>query len=218
MDDPNKLASAGGTAKARSYDGGDDVNRRQYSSAKSTGTQVGSAIERLCIETVSFLEQLRPNGPWVLTAILPDGGAATITVTTHTAAEVDAFLCEHNGKRNLYYSTNPTKTAMTKKAAKTRYLGQLNGPFEPKPTAIVDSGNGIQCLWRLAQRIELSADGANIIEDVEARSAALMFRLGAKPGTQNIDRILRLPGTTNLPTKAKRERGRVPCPTKLISF
>ena len=215
MDDPNKLASAGGTAKARSYDGGDDVNRRQYSSAKSTGTQVGSAIERLCIETVSFLEQLRPNGPWVLTAILPDGGAATITVPTHTAAEVDAFLCEHNGKRNLYYSTNPTKTAMTKKAAKTdiaaveylladldpadgetpeaakaRYLGQLNGPFEPKPTAIVDSGNGIQCLWRLAQRIELSADGANIIEDVEARSAALMFRLGAKPGTQNIDRIL----------------------------
>jgi len=243
MDDPNKLASAGGTAKARSYDGGDDVNRRQYSSAKSTGTQVGSAIERLCIETVSFLEQLRPNGPWVLTAILPDGGAATITVTTHTAAEVDAFLCEHNGKRNLYYSTNPTKTAMTKKAAKTdiaaveylladldpadgetpeaakaRYLGQLNGPFEPKPTAIVDSGNGIQCLWRLAQRIELSADGANIIEDVEARSAALMFRLGAKPGTQNIDRILRLPGTTNLPTKAKRERGRVECPTKLVSF
>src|SRR5262249_24795257 len=50
------------------------------------------------------------------------------------------------------------------------------------------------------------------------RSAALMVRLGAKPGTQNIDRILRLPGTTNLPNKKKREACRVSCPTKLISF
>ena len=45
-----------------------------------------------------------------------------------------------------------------------------------------------------------------------------MKRLGSVAGTQNIDRILRLPGTTNLPNKTKRERGRVPCQTKLIHF
>ena len=241
--DEAKKTSAGETAEANgAYDDG-DVNRRQHNSAKGNGAQADSAAERLFSESNRFLEQLRPSGPWVLTAILPDGGASTITVTTHTAAEVDAFLHEHNGKWNLYYSTNPTKTAITKKAskadiaaveylladldpadgetpeaAKARYLGQLNGPFEPKPTAIVDSGNGIQCLWRLAERIELPSDAGAIIANAEARSAALMVRLGAKPGTQNIDRILRLPGTTNLPTKAKRERGRVECPTKLISF
>jgi hypothetical protein len=242
MGSSNEKAPAGIAAEANK-DGDGGLNHQSNISAFCSGVQAGSASERLFSESINFLEQLRPSGPWVLTAISPDGGASTITVTTHTAAEVDTFLCEHSGKRNLYYSTNPTKTAMTKKAAKTdiaaieylladldpadgetpeaakaRYLGQLNGPFEPKPTAILDSGNGIQCLWRLAERIELPSDARAIIANAEARSAALMVRLGAKPGTQNIDRILRLPGTTNLPTKAKRERGRVECPTKLISF
>jgi len=40
-------------------------------------------------EPVDFLEQLRPGGPWVLTAITPDG--PTKTITARTAAEVDAL-------------------------------------------------------------------------------------------------------------------------------
>jgi hypothetical protein len=85
----------------------------------------------------------------------------------------------------------------------------------------VDSGNGIQCLWKLTNPIVLPEEEAvrkAIIEDVETRSAALMVRLGAKPGTQNIDRILRLPGTTNLPNAKKRKEGRVECPTKMLAF
>src|SRR5262249_18677687 len=98
--------------------------------------------------------------------------------------------------------------------------------------AIVDSGNGIQCLWKLANRIVLgepskTTDGGKLafspedqakIKDIEDRTAAIMVRLGAKPGTQNIDRILRLPGTTNLPNAKKLKAGRVPCPTKLVEF
>ena len=111
-------------------------------------------------EAINFLHQLRPNGPWVLTAITPDG--PTITNTVHTAAEIESFLKWHNGKRNIYYSVNPTKNNIFKKAAKTdiaavefgladldpnkdetsedakqRYLDELE-TFEPKPTGTVD--------------------------------------------------------------------------------
>jgi hypothetical protein len=104
--------------------------------------------------------------------------------------------------------------------AKARYLNQLNGTFEPKPSAIIDSGNGIQCLWKLDTPILLGDPKVrdSVIADVEARSKALMERLGSKAGTQNIDRILRLPGTTNLPNAAKLKKGRVPCQTRTLSF
>src|SRR5262249_34255637 len=65
---------------------------------------------------------------------------------------------------------------------------------------------------------KFSAEDQAKIDDVEARSAAMMLQLGAKPGTQNIDRILRLPDTINLPNKKKRDQGRTKCPTKLLWF
>ena len=208
-------------------------------------------------ESVTFLEKLRPGGPWVLTAIVPDG--APITTTAHTASQVEAFVHEYNGKRNLYYSVNPTRTAMNKKAAKTdiaaiefipidldprddetpeqakaRYLKAIEQFAEEtgiKPTAMIDSGNGLNGLARLKPRIELgepirnkngklelSPEDQAKIDDAEARSATMMRRLGAKAGTQNIDRILRLPDTINLPNKKKREEGRVACQTKLLWF
>jgi hypothetical protein len=167
-------------------------------------------------------------------------------IKTSTACAVDqaiSFVDNYNGKRNLYYTVNPTIGDMDKKPkktdirlveyllgdldprddesaedAKTRYLNQLNGSFEPKPTVIVDSGNGLQGLWKLAQPIPLNENRDSIVADVEARSEALMLRLGSKAGTQNIDRILRLPGTTNLPNAVKLKKGRVACPAKLIQF
>ena len=57
--------------------------------------------------SVEFLQQLRPEGPWVLTAIIPDG--STTTITARNADEVDDFVRKHDGKRNLYYSVNPTR-------------------------------------------------------------------------------------------------------------
>ena len=57
-----------------------------------------------------------------------------------------------------------------------------------------------------------------VIADIEGRAAQLMKDLGSAAGTQNIDRILRLPGTTNLPTKKKLREGRVQCRAKLIEF
>jgi hypothetical protein len=254
MDQDEKASGAWRAPEAKDNDD-DDLNESSPNNTKNAnGTQPQSFAERLT-EAVSFLEQLRPNGPWVLTAITPDG--PTITITAHSAAAVESFIREHDGKRNIYYSVNPTKGPVSKKAskadiaaveyllgdldpkpnetaeqAKTRYLTQLES-FEPKATALVDSGNGIQGLWRQGQAIDLSCyptavdskgkpilgpQAEKIVADVEARSAALMVRLGAEAGTQNIDRILRLPGTINLPNKAKLKAGRVECPTRLIAF
>jgi hypothetical protein len=182
-------------------------------------------------DPVDFLKQLRPAGPWVLTAIVPDG--PTTTITALDAKAVDAFVAKYNGKRNIYYSVNPTKRPMTKKAkkedikwaeyvpadldpdddetpaaAKARYLAAIKR-CKPKPTAIVDSGNGLNVLCKLK---EPSRDLAT----VEAASLALTLALGGPPGTQNIDRILRLPGTINLPNAKKRRVGRVKGPSKLL--
>jgi hypothetical protein len=208
---------------------------------------------------VEFLEKLRPGGPWLLVAIEPDG-ATTTGKTCFTAAEVDEFVAGNDGVRNVYYSVNPTRQPMNKKAAKTdvarieyiladldakddetteeakaRYLNQLNGAFAPRPTAVVDSGNGIQCLWRLQEPVDLAEpitvtdeegkpeerfnlEDERKVAAVERCAATMMVHLGSKAGTQNIDRILRLPGTTNLPTAKKRKAGRVACPTRLVAF
>jgi hypothetical protein len=189
-------------------------------------------------EAANFLQSIRPGEPWVLVAITPDG--PTETITAHSPAEVDAFVSANNGKRNIYYSVNPTKTAMTKKPAKTdiaaveylhtdldprdgettdaakaRYQKRI-AACEQTPAAIVDSGNGIQALWKLSTRIALN--DPERIADIEARTKELTLRLGGTAGTQNVDRILRLPGTINLPNEKKRKAGRVACPARLIEF
>jgi hypothetical protein len=195
-------------------------------------------------EAIRFLEQLRPGGPWVLTAIVPDG--PTLTVTATTADDVIKFVQTYDGKQNCYFSVNPTRTVMRKKAAKAdiavieyvfadldpttqetpeqgkaRYNKALDA-LEPPASALIDSGNGIQGLWKLIRPIVLPKTDApewkQIVDDVEGHTAGLITKLGGTLGTQNIDRILRLPGTTNVPNKKKRDAGREQCPTKLIRF
>ncbi|GAB9214368.1 hypothetical protein BDS110ZK18_42860 [Bradyrhizobium diazoefficiens] len=121
----------------------------------------------------------------------------------------------------------------TPEAAKARFLAALKS-FEPAPMFVVDSGNGVQVLWHLDQPIPLpdpvmvtdpdgktkpalSPEAQAIVADAEARSKAAMEKLGSVAGTQNIDRILRLPGTKNLPTMAKIKKGRKACQSSLLA-
>src|SRR5215212_1649380 len=176
---------------------------------------VDEALDSSANSAIEFLEKLQPDGPWVLTAIIPDGPTETITATT--AEDVSAFVCKNNGTKNIYYSVNPTRTAMTSKAAKAdiaaiefvlvdldpnedespedakaRYLATLETQ-QPTCTAIVDSGNGIQGLYRLAEPIKLEqpiiVNGKKVfpavVSDVEARGKALMETMGSVAGTQN---------------------------------
>lgn len=182
-----------------------------------------------------FLLRLRPGGPWPITAIRPDGNVTTITANTVRA--IETFVDAHNGQWNLYYTLNPIRGPVSKKPlkadiscaeyvhadldpsdgeesdqAKARYRRALD-KFTPPPSAIIDSGNGLQVLWRLAEPIPPER-----FPQVEAVSKAVMLSLGSVAGTQNVDRLLRLPGTLNLPTKAKLAKGRAKCASALIEM
>jgi hypothetical protein len=207
-------------------------------------TDVGAAI--------AFLKALRPKGPWVLTAIVPDGMTTTKSFEASDEAGAAAFIKERNqAGQNVYYTLNscgrpiskPAKADITGaialhvdsdpnegepvEAAKARIMAAYEA-HNPPPSIVVDSGNGLQGLWRLDQEFEIPqlAPGpytplrkARIeknVAPVEDRNRALASRVGAPAGTHNVDRLLRLPGTVNYPNAAKQLKGRVACLSSVI--
>jgi hypothetical protein len=120
-------------------------------------------------------------------------------------------------KSTLYFSVNELKPGVSnRKAAKNDVGRALSGHVDvddlsaldrvrkhlPKPTAVVFSGGGYQAFWKLS---EPSTDLAR----VERINLEIAQRLGGD-NCHNIDRIMRLPGTINVPNARKRAAGRVP--------
>ena len=56
--------------------------------------------------TLAFLRVLRPSGPWVLTAIVPDGATTTETFEATDEAGVRKFIEMHNATKNIYFTGN----------------------------------------------------------------------------------------------------------------
>ena len=125
---------------------------------------------------ISFLEWLRPGGPWVLTAILPDG--PTITETVDDADGITGFIEKHNDTKNIYYTPNRCRARMTSKPSKADIdrldfawidgdPGEGETPDQAKQRyqaaiekvglrgCTVDSGNGLQIIFPLQTKIEL---------------------------------------------------------------
>jgi hypothetical protein len=187
---------------------------------------------------LTFLEWLRPGGPWVLTAIAPERAGA-MTRTCLGPAEVVEFLAAHAGASNVYYSLNPTTGPVSRKPSRAdvrsmeflhvdvdprkdadqaeeraRILGLLSDrlpPGVPRPSAVVDSGGGYQALWRLSDPVEINGEEA-AYEAAKRYNVQLELVFGADH-CHNVDRILRLPGTTNFPDARKRARGRKQAPS-----
>lgn len=78
--------------------------------------------------------------------------------------------------------------------------------FSPSPSAVTFSGGGYQGFWMLDEPLYIGGD-ANRISELEAYNKQLGIVLGGD-NTWNIDRIMRLPGTINLPDEKKRKKGR----------
>jgi hypothetical protein len=85
----------------------------------------------------------------------------------------------------------------------------LPGP----PTFIIDSGNGIQALWRLDPQLSPTSENLHRIKQMNA--FAIETTNGDK-GTHNPVHLARLPGTTNIPSASKLKDGLVECQSKLL--
>src|SRR5215475_4234523 len=179
-----------------------------------------------------FLDQFRPGGPWVITAI-PSEGGDTSTGTFHrdSGADIqdlkDRIAARNNAINhyNIYFTVNRTIGTMSKKPKKedigvAEYLHvdidncpdretaleKLRGlpPF----TFLIFSGGGFQAFWRLAAPMDVTDEHNRRL--VEKYNRAIAHRCDGDPACWNIDRVMRLPGTCNHPNARKRARGRVP--------
>jgi hypothetical protein len=79
---------------------------------------------------------------------------------------------------------------------------------DPKgaPTWAVDSGGGYQPLWLLKDPLPATSENVELVEGI---GRALKTRFGGD-STWDINRLMRLPGTVNLPNALKRAQGRQP--------
>jgi hypothetical protein len=188
-----------------------------------------------------FLIALRPQGPWSLCAFYPERNSRpTEAGTFNKIDDAVQFAWEWNKRGyNVYFAVNTLRDGVNKKAKKTE-IEQINflhvdaDPadeetseafkaralplFEghnPEASLVWDSGNGLQGLWRLTEP-GLLVNGTGVISVVESRNIALATSLKAPRGTQNIDRVLRLPGTVNWPDAHKCTLGRVPVMSRLL--
>jgi len=76
----------------------------------------------------------------------------------------------------------------------------------PVPSCIIDSGGGVQAFWKLWEAQPIDGDEARY-EDLKRYNKAIEVIHDADD-CHNVDRIMRLPGTVNLPDAKKKKAGR----------
>lgn len=188
---------------------------------------------------LTFLNWLDATGTHHLSAIDPrDGTVDGRAFGTDQRHLIPAWVNEREGQLNLYFTANevradfggakPAKADIAairalyvdvdpqkgenleEERARIAALFEANAPVEF--SAVVDSGNGYQALAVLSEKLPIDAA---VMEWAEAYSRGLAHPMGGD-NTQNIDRLLRLPGATNIPTLAKAARGSVPRVARIL--
>lgn len=148
------------------------------------------------------------------------------------ASEALNFAVECNRERaNIYWTVNLVRDGVHKKPAKADIVASRfahvdidppkdGGPFDKAkevarlerlscpPSFILDSGGGLQAFWRLSEV-------ATSLDDLEALNCAIRDACGGD-NCQNIDRIMRVPGTVNWLDARKRARGRIPVLSTIV--
>lgn len=213
-------------------DTGGEVNF--HPSGKVAETPVGGDQKDLAHSTpdaVAFLQSWCAEGPWVLTSIPSEGGRTTTATFGPTdVPALSKWIEERQGHQNLYFMVNPPTRPLMSKAAKADVRGlyalhvdvdpragedfeaervrseKILREFDPPPTVIIDSRGGFQGFWLLDAEVHIGGDEARA-EELEAYNIEIAMLMQAD-ACHNIDRIMRLPGTVNLPNERKRKKGR----------
>lgn len=196
-------------------------------------------------QAVEFLQRWASEGPWALMAIQTD--RKSVDTQTFHPDKIDSmrdWIERYNGKRNIYFHVNTVIRDIRKKAERTdikdmawlhvdidpragedieaergRALGLLTNKLPegvPPPTCIIFSGGGYQGFWKLSKPMNIGGD-LDRAEDAKLYNLQLEVLFGAD-NCHNIDRIMRLPGTVNLPDARKKKKGRVPVLAELVEF
>jgi len=186
--------------------------------------------------SIEFLKWFRPGGPWVLSAIVPDGRISTMTFRADQEEMLRKWLDGRAGHENIYFQVNSSGDQnLTKKATKKQITAAqwLHIDIDPSadaslfdaerkrilkrlkehsvaPSLIIDSGGGFQGFWRLSEDVK-TEDWA----EFERHNRQLETDLGGDH-CHNVDRIMRLPGTINVPNKKKAKAGRKKALTKVV--
>lgn len=195
---------------------------------------------------VRFLEWKRPGGPWALIAPTPDWDKGSPLTWLRTTDELRRYVADRSGKFVVYYPVAEVAPELLQQPKKEHLVESrllhvdLDPPSDvppaafdewarakveevraqthsPPPSCIVMSGNGLHLLWALAEPHHLG--GAEvIIADFEAYTNCLALAFGAVDGTWNANRVLRLPGTINLPNAKKRKGGRTARESSIVEL
>ena len=198
----------------------------------SPGTAELTRPEPNYSESIEFLRRWSPEGPWALTYISLDRKEIKAAFfSPGQEKELLSWLEQHGATKNIYFSVNRLLREFRVKAERedVASLDWLHVDIDPRPgedvakeqvralkllrehklppTVIVFSGGGYQGFWRLREPMRIDGQPA-LYEDAALFNKHLVIEFGAD-NCQNLDRIMRLPGTINWPNEKKRKKGQV---------
>ena len=197
------------------------------------------------MRSIKFLKAFHANGPWVLSAIAVDRKSIeTKTFSPENEEAARQWIEKYNDERNLYFSVNIAFGKLDKKASREEieYATWLHVDIDaragesldeelvriktlltdgrpaeiPEPTFIVFSGGGYHAFWKLAEPIPIKGD-LQAAEEAARYNKQLEITLGGD-NCHNIDRIMRLSDTWNLPDEKKKSCGRKRALAKVYSY
>lgn len=191
---------------------------------------------RSAAELHAFLSCLViPAGQYLeVRLIVPDAPGASQHFC-RTTDDAIAIATRSSGTANVYVGACPRSRRSGKRDAVTTVLGawadldfHQTDPNRDvalelayrriealgiQPSMLVHTGNGLQVWWLFCRPAAITADWP--AERFEAINIGLARRLGGDH-VHDLGRVLRVPGTMNLPAVKKRERGCVPVMARLL--